>query len=94
MKLGETLHQSGQVTDVSEEKATALGTGHFVTTVTEYTNDAGEVVGAMTFRILKFKPGTGRMAAADTASDALPPFAFSDTTATVSAAVAPTWKKS
>jgi len=70
VKLGETLHQSGQVTDVSEEKATALGTGHFVTTVTEYTNDAGEVVGAMTFRILKFKPGTGRMAAADTARPA------------------------
>lgn len=64
LKLGETLHQSGRLTEVSEEKATALGTGHFVTTVTEYTNEAGEVVGSMTFRILKFKPGTGRVAPA------------------------------
>ncbi len=63
LKLGETLHSLGTVTEVSEEKATALGTGHFVTTVTEYTTDSGEVVGSMTFRILKFKPGTGRIAA-------------------------------
>ncbi len=73
LKLGETVHGAGRVTDVSEEKATALGTGHFVTTVTDYTTESGEVVGSMTFRILKFKPGTGRMAAsADEAGPAKP----------------------
>ena len=63
LKLGELVSGSMSVVDVSPEKKTALGIGHFVTTRTEYTTTSGEVVGAMTFRILKFKPGTGRMAA-------------------------------
>jgi len=49
-----------KLVDVSEEKQTALGIGHFVTTETEYHNQDGEHVGSMFFRILKFKPGTGR----------------------------------
>jgi len=61
LRLGERLHQRASLTEVSDEKTTALGTGHFVTTVTEFTTDSGEIVGAMTFRILKFKPGTGRV---------------------------------
>jgi acyl dehydratase len=62
LKLGELVHGSMSVVDVTAEKKTALGIGHFVTTRTEYTTASGEVIGAMTFRILKFKPGTGRMA--------------------------------
>ena len=46
--------------DVSEEKKTALGIGHFVTTRTEYVNQDGDPLGAMRFRLLKFQPGTGR----------------------------------
>ncbi|MBW2387631.1 MAG: MaoC family dehydratase N-terminal domain-containing protein [Deltaproteobacteria bacterium] len=63
LKLDERIHGSISLVDVSSEKKTGLGTGHFVTTVTEYTTDSGESVGSMTFRILKFKPGTGRIPA-------------------------------
>ncbi len=65
LELGDELHMSSYVSSVSDEKKTALGIGHFVTSETEYTNQSGEKVGSMTFKILKFKPGTGRMAAAD-----------------------------
>ena len=51
-----------KLVDVSEEKQTGLGAGHFVTTVTDYRDHDGEHVGSMFFRILKFKPGTGRPA--------------------------------
>jgi len=60
-RLGERLAGVQSVTDVSEEKRTALGVGHFVTTATEYRNQHGEILGRMKFRILKFKPGTGRV---------------------------------
>jgi uncharacterized OB-fold protein len=61
-RLGERLAGVQSITDVSEEKQTALGVGHFVTTLTEYRNQEGEIVGRMTFSILKFKPGSGRTA--------------------------------
>jgi uncharacterized OB-fold protein len=41
---------------ISDEKKTALGDGIFVTSLTTYTDQDGEVVGRMRFRILKFKP--------------------------------------
>ncbi|MFN8542985.1 MAG: MaoC family dehydratase N-terminal domain-containing protein [Candidatus Binatia bacterium] len=63
LRLGDVLVGVQTVTDVSEQKQTALGTGHFVTTTTEYRTPAGELVGRMQFRILKFRPGTGRAAA-------------------------------
>jgi uncharacterized OB-fold protein len=65
LKLGELLEGVQVLSDVSQEKQTGLGTGHFVTTTTEYRNRDGEVVGRMKFRILKFKPGTGRSAPAE-----------------------------
>lgn len=64
LRPGDELHSSQVVEDVSEEKKTGLGVGHFVTTRTEYRTQHGESVGRMLFRILKFKPGTGRMAQA------------------------------
>jgi acyl dehydratase len=60
LRLGDHLEAVQAVSDVSGEKQTALGSGHFVTTETEYRNQGGDVVGRMKFRILKFKPGTGR----------------------------------
>lgn len=62
LRLGDALTGLATLKDVSEEKHTGLGIGHFVTTETEYRNQHDEVVGRMLFRILKFKPGTGRMA--------------------------------
>ena len=60
LKLGDQLEGAGALSEVSSEKQTALGTGHFVTTETEYRTQSGEVAGRMKFRILKFKPGSGR----------------------------------
>jgi uncharacterized protein len=41
---------------VSEEKTTALGVGHFITTLQEYFDQNNELVGTMRSRILKFAP--------------------------------------
>ncbi len=62
LQLGDVLAAVQSVTDVSEEKQTALGTGHFLTTATEYRTQRSEIVGRIKFRMLIFKPGTGRMA--------------------------------
>ena len=51
--------------DVSPRKETGLGAGHFVTTRHEYTTVEGEQVGNLRFRILKFMPGTARVASSD-----------------------------
>ena len=56
LRPGDLLSLSATIDDVSPEKHTALGDGHFVTTRTEFRDQAGELVGAMTFRILKFRP--------------------------------------
>jgi uncharacterized protein len=69
--LGDHLSTITTIDSVSEEKATGLGVGHFVTTRVRYVDDAGEPVADMLFRILKFKPGTGR-AAAPAAQDTAP----------------------
>jgi len=60
LRLGDLVHGRSVVEDVSPEKETALGIGHFVTTVTDYTDARGEALGRMRFRILEFRPGTGR----------------------------------
>ena len=59
-RLGDHLTGTLKLVDVSEEKQTGLGIGHFITTETEYHTQDGEHVGSMFFRILKFRPGTGR----------------------------------
>jgi 3-oxo-4,17-pregnadiene-20-carboxyl-CoA hydratase alpha subunit len=62
LHLGDHLSATTTIESVSDEKATGLGVGHFVTTRVDYRSDDGELVGTMRFRILKFKPGTGRSA--------------------------------
>jgi 3-oxo-4,17-pregnadiene-20-carboxyl-CoA hydratase alpha subunit len=62
LHLGDHLSTTTIIESVSDEKATGLGVGHFVTTRVDYRADDGELVGTMRFRILKFKPGTGRSA--------------------------------
>ncbi len=59
LRIGELVHSTIELEDVSEEKQTGLGTGHFVTSRLRYF--AGDdQVGSVLFRILKFRPGTGR----------------------------------
>jgi uncharacterized OB-fold protein/acyl dehydratase len=70
LRPGELLQGVQILEDVSEEKQTGLGIGHFLTTRTRYSNSDGEHVGDLLFRILKFKPGTG--SAPKTDGDALP----------------------
>ncbi len=62
LRIGDIVSGTTKLVDVSEEKATGLGVGHFVTTETEYVDQNEEPVGSMFFRILKFRPGTGRTA--------------------------------
>jgi hypothetical protein len=56
LHLGEIISSHNVVESISEEKQTRLGPGYFVTWVTTYTDEAGDVVGRQRFRVLKFKP--------------------------------------
>ncbi len=53
---GDHLEVTSTIAAVSGEKATGLGVGHFVTNQLEFTDQNGELVATMQFRILKFKP--------------------------------------
>ena len=64
LHVGDRVTVEGILESVSEEKTTALGVGHFVTTRDEYRDEDGELVGTHRFRVLRFKPGTGRGAVA------------------------------
>jgi uncharacterized OB-fold protein/acyl dehydratase len=56
LRPGDRVVVSTTIESVSDQKRTALGTGHFITTRQEYRDGAGELVGTMRFRILKFAP--------------------------------------
>lgn len=56
LRLGEQLTGVLSLVEVSEQKTTGLGTGYFLTTLTEFTNQQGELVGTWKFRVFKFKP--------------------------------------
>jgi acyl dehydratase len=56
--LGEVLSSSTVLESISEEKRTRIGRGRFVTWLTTYADDAGEVVATQRFRIYRFAPGS------------------------------------
>ena len=56
LRVGDRLQSSTVYESVSDEKTTARGRGYFVTWVTTFTDDDGEVVGRQRFRVFKFKP--------------------------------------
>lgn len=56
LRLGDLLTQRVTFAGVSDQKKTALGTGHFLDYTYEFTDQAGAVVGRMRFRILKYRP--------------------------------------
>lgn len=62
LRPGDTVSSQTVVESISDEKQTRLGTGYFVTWLTTYTDQDGEVVGRQRFRILKFKPPAGEPA--------------------------------
>lgn len=57
LKIGELLHSTSVLQEISELKGTGLGAGYFVTWINTYFVEGGEEVGRQIFRILKFKPG-------------------------------------
>ena len=58
LKIGDAINAKQTVGDVSELKRTALGSGYFITTNTDFFV-AKKLVGRMLFRIFKYKPNTG-----------------------------------
>ncbi len=56
LHLGETVQATTVIESISDRKQTRIGPGYFVTWVTTYVDDAGDVVGRQRFRILKFRP--------------------------------------
>jgi uncharacterized OB-fold protein/acyl dehydratase len=70
LHVGDHLQTRAVLENISDEKHTALGIGHFVTQRIEYSTTEGELVATQLWRILKFKPGTGKGAAARDTSEA------------------------
>jgi len=56
LRLGDVISAATTIESISPEKQTRLGAGRFVTWVTTYTDESGDVVGRQRFRILKFRP--------------------------------------
>lgn len=56
LRPGDLVRVESYVESVSERKRTALGVGHFVTQAMVYTDQHGEQVATMKFRLLKFRP--------------------------------------
>jgi uncharacterized OB-fold protein len=57
LRIGEHVTMTTVIEGVSDEKATGLGAGRFLSVASTFTTDEGEVVGSARFRYLKFKPG-------------------------------------
>jgi acyl dehydratase len=58
LRPGDHLHSISKCESISPQKKTSLGRGYFVTWVTTYTTEEGEVVGRQLFRVFKFDPST------------------------------------
>lgn len=56
LRPGELITSTMVIESVSERKQTRIGPGYFITWVTTYRDEQGELVGRQLFRILKFKP--------------------------------------
>jgi uncharacterized OB-fold protein/acyl dehydratase len=56
LRPGDRLTAVIVIDAISEEKATPLGLGYFITTRYTFRDQSGAEVGEMTFRVLKFKP--------------------------------------
>jgi acyl dehydratase len=58
LRPGDLLRTSNELESISSRKTTGLGQGYFVTWVTTYRTNEGELVGRQLFRIFKFDPKT------------------------------------
>jgi acyl dehydratase len=58
LRPGDHLQQVQHIGMVSEEKQTALGRGHFLDLVSDYSTLDGEALGRVTLRMLRWNPAT------------------------------------
>ena len=56
-KVGDVLTADTVFESISDEKKTSMGTGYFVTWLTTYRDQSGELVGRQRFTTLRFKVG-------------------------------------
>lgn len=56
LRYGDTLTVTSQVSSISDEKRTRLGTGHFVSAIDTFRNQFGQVVGTHTFTFFMYRP--------------------------------------
>lgn len=63
LRIGESVKALTVIEAISEEKATGVGIGYFITTRTTFENQDGEDLGSMSFRVLRFKPANQAAAA-------------------------------
>ncbi len=68
--LGESVKAVTVIDSISEEKATGVGIGYFITTKTRFENQDGEEIGSMSFRVLRFKPAQEQAAASGDSGEA------------------------
>jgi uncharacterized OB-fold protein/acyl dehydratase len=73
LRPGDLITQRVFLEDISDEKRTALGAGHFLDYRYEFSDQKGELVGRMRFRILKFRPTEPVAAARAPSSKPAPP---------------------
>ena len=59
LRPGDRLTAHRTIDQVSEEKGTALGPGHFFTVKTSYEDQHGEEAGVQNFRMLVYRPANG-----------------------------------
>jgi acyl dehydratase len=62
LRLGDVITSTMEIESVSEEKQTRIVRGHFITWITTYRDQRGEIVGRQRFRILKFAPDLAALA--------------------------------
>jgi len=67
LRPGDLVAATTVIEAVTEEKRTALGLGHFVTTLITYTDEKGETVGTQRFRLLVYRPAEATAPAQRTA---------------------------
>ncbi|HEX2215037.1 MAG TPA: MaoC family dehydratase N-terminal domain-containing protein, partial [Mycobacterium sp.] len=64
-RVGDEITSETVFDSISDEKKTAMGNGFFVTWVTTYRDQNGDVVGRQWFRTLRFKTGGAPAGSAD-----------------------------
>lgn len=73
LKPGDKVTAHTIIDTISEEKATAMGIGYFIETRSTFTDQNGDTVGTMQFRVLKFKPAQQAAPVTDSGNDAPKP---------------------